>query len=141
MIAIGTALSGLQASMMRLNASASNVANIESTGPVPPVSPAQPIPPRQQPNQASVYQAIRAQQSDVKGGGTIATYKPVSPSYRLRPDPTSPHANAQGLVGAPNVDLAGELTEQLSAQLAFKANLKVIETANRLHDSMFERWA
>jgi len=139
MIAVSTALSGLQASMMRLNASASNIANVNSTGPVPPVSPAQPVP--RQPGEPAVYQAIRTQQSDVKGGGTVATYKPVSPSYRLQPDPTSPYANAQGLVAAPNVDLASELTEQLSAALAFKANLKVIETANRLNDSMFERWA
>lgn len=139
MMAVSTALSGLQASMMRLNASASNIANVSSTGPIPPVTAAQN--PSGQQAQPAVYQAIRAQQSDVKGGGTVATYRPVSPSYRLQSDPSSPYANAQGLVAAPNVDLASELTEQLSAALAFKANLKVIETANRLSDSMFERWA
>ena len=140
MLVTSTALSGLRASVMRLNASASNVANVDSTGPVPSVAPTSPGPPPQS-GGASVYQPVRVQQSAVPSGGTIATYTPVSPGYVARFDSTSPHANADGMVAAPNVDFVSELAEQLGAALAYKANLKVVEAMNQLSQSSVERWA
>lgn len=115
MTAIGTALSGMQASLARLNAAASNIANANSTGPIPATSAAQP-------------------------GGTAAQTVPVVPSYIPTYDPTSTHADPSGMVAAPNVDVADQLVEQMTAKVAYEANLKVMQTANRMGESTLEVW-
>lgn len=60
MIAVGTAFSGMQASIARLNASANNIANVNSTGPVPAVSPVAAVTPPAQ-GEPRVYQTVRAE--------------------------------------------------------------------------------
>jgi flagellar basal body rod protein FlgC len=65
-------------------------------------------------------------QSD-SGSGTVAYTVPVSPAYVATYDPQSPDANGQGLVAAPNVDLAQELVQLEVAKQAYEANLKTVE--------------
>ena len=65
---------------------------------------------------------------------------PVDPAYRLSYDPASRHADARGMVAAPNVNIASELVEQIAARLAFEANLKVIATANDLERRSIQLW-
>jgi flagellar basal-body rod protein FlgC len=138
MTAIGTALSGLQASMARMTASAANIANAGSTGRLP--SPA-PETPAAAPTSPTAYQPIRTQQSPVPGGGVAASFVPVTPSSITQYDPSSPDANADGMVAAPNVDVTDELVQQLVAKQEFGANLSVIKTSNRMDQSLFEIWA
>ncbi len=148
----GIAGSGMAAAMARMTASAANTANAGVTGPVPADGP--PIqllggpqperPPIQllggpeqkeptiqllggQPVDApSVYQPIRAEQSAAVGGGTLSSYRPLVPGYTLRYAPESPFANASGMVAAPNVDLAQEAAERMSAGLAYQANARIL---------------
>ncbi len=44
------------------------------------------------------------------------------------------------MIAAPNVDVTDELVEQLSAKLAFEANLKVIATASELERRSLDLW-
>ena len=123
------AASGMAAAMTSLTASASNVANAQSTGPLPGAQAAN-FP-------GSVYQpAVVIQTTQPDGGVSATVVRPTSytPSY----EPTSPVADAQGMVAAPNVDLAGEMVNQLTASLAFQANLKVFQAADRNQKSLLD---
>ncbi|HWC63617.1 MAG TPA: flagellar basal body rod C-terminal domain-containing protein [Rhizomicrobium sp.] len=124
--ALGIAVSGMAAASLRLVASASNVANMESDGPVPQAGPQQPVP--QTPG--SVYQPLTVTQSPLPGGGVTAALAPALPSYSLLYNPTAPNADAQGMVAAPNVDLAQEVVNQLSASIAYKANIHALKAAD-----------
>lgn len=128
MNAMSIARSGLDASMLRLTASASNIANAQSYGAVPGGG-----------GQAA-YQPVRAELSPGAGGGVQGRLVPVDPAYRLTYDPASVHANAQGMIAAPNVDMTGELVEQLSAKLAFEANLKVVSTMSEMERRSIQLW-
>jgi flagellar basal-body rod protein FlgC len=123
------ARSGLEASMLRLTASASNIANAQSTGAVP-GSGAGP----------SAYQPMRATLSPSAAGGVQGRLVPVDPAYRLTYDPALVQANADGMIASPNVDVTDELVETLSAKLAFEANLKVIATASELERRSLDLW-
>ncbi len=130
--ALSTALTGLHASTARLAASASNVANAGSTGPLNP-------PPGIAPADARrAYVPIDVAFSSLPGGGVSASYQPRSPAHRAAYDPGSPDADARGLVAAPNVDLAAEALAQIEAALAYRANAAVIGTVDRMLDTVLD---
>lgn len=137
MSAIGSALSGLQASMVRLTVTASNIANANTTGPIAGASAATPSGGG---SSGQVYQALTTQQSETPGGGTAAKAVPVAPSFIPTYDPGSIHADPSGMVAAPNVDVADQLVEQRTAMIAYEANLKVMQTANRMNETSLEIW-
>lgn len=132
MNAIGTALSGIRAATLRLDASANNIANVNSTGPASASA-----------NQsgAQVYQPLAVQQSPLENGGVSAQVvrsgKPAVPRY----DPASPYADAQGMIATPDVDLVSEMIDQLTAKLTYDANLSVVKTADEMQQSLIRRWA
>ncbi|MCS3931566.1 flagellar basal body rod protein FlgC [Bradyrhizobium elkanii] len=68
-----------------------------------------------------------SQSSGSTPGGTVATVSTVSPSYTAQSDPGAPFANEDGLVAAPNVDLASEFVQMAAAKYSFIANAKVIQ--------------
>jgi flagellar basal-body rod protein FlgC len=129
MSAMSIARSGLEASMLRLTASASNIANAQSNGAVPGRG-----------TGSSAYQPVRADLSPSAGGGVQGRLVAVDPAYRLTYDPASVQANTVGMIAAPNVDVTDELVETLSAKLAFQANLKVIATASDLERRSLDLW-
>lgn len=137
MSAIGSALSGLQASMVRLNVTASNIANANTTGPVPGASA---VSPSGGGSSGQAYQPLTTQQSETPGGGTAAKAVAVAPSFIPTYDPGSIHADPSGMVAAPNVDVADQLVEQRTAMIAYEANLKVMQTANRMNETSLEIW-
>ncbi|MCB9979277.1 MAG: flagellar biosynthesis protein FlgC [Rhodospirillales bacterium] len=122
---VSIALSGLGASLKRIGAAASNIANVQTTGSL-------------EPGGKKPYEAQTVVQSAQAAGGTgagvsaeIVTKKePFVPVY----DPNSPDANAQGLIGAPNVDLAEEIVGLKLASITYRANLKVIEASTRMSE-------
>ncbi len=125
-ISLITATSGMNASTTRLEASASNVANALSNGPVPQTPPNQPVPRADDPR--SVYQPVDVVQVST-GSGTMARVTERLPAYELRYQPDASFADARGMVAAPNVDYAGEIAGQVASVAAFKANAKVFSTA------------
>lgn len=111
--------SGLKAAATRLEASASNIANALSSGPLPDSSGA-----------TSAYTPVTVKQSDVRGGGVTARIvnaaTPHVPSY----DPSSPDADADGMVASPNVDMATELVNVMTARMSYEASVKTMKVAN-----------
>jgi flagellar basal-body rod protein FlgC len=124
------AASGMAAAMTSLTASASNVANAESSGPAPGFTPVNAQSP------ASAYQPAVVIETSMAGGGVSATVTRYSPGPILSYDPTAPFADGQGMVAVPNVDFATEAVNQLSARMAFNANAKVFQAANRNLDTL-----
>jgi flagellar basal-body rod protein FlgC len=89
--ALAIAKSGMQAASLRLDVSASNVANMSSDGPLPDATNAAAFPP--------AYAPQRVDQVEV-AGGTAARVSTVSPSYVPAYDP-GPCADKNGMVAAP----------------------------------------
>ncbi|PIT01390.1 flagellar basal-body rod protein FlgC [Bradyrhizobium nitroreducens] len=140
------ATSGLSAASLRVNVAASNIANVQTTGPLPasagsgssaatggsgiaPTFPAAYVPLR-------VDQV--SQSSGSTPGGTIATVSTVSPSYTAQSDPGAPFANQDGLVAAPNVDIANEFAQLAAAKYSFIANAKVIQAYSETEKSLLD---
>src|SRR5579859_3733757 len=117
------ALSGLNAATRRLDVSAANVANVDTTGALPGEPAASGTPP---------FQPLQVTQQPLTSGGTVATVGALQPAFTPSFSPDSPFANSDGLVAAPNVDLVTERLNQLDAVNAYKANLRVLEVANDL---------
>lgn len=136
--AVAAAVSGLAASEAELEASASNVANAQSAGPLqsatwgPAVSTgsAAPTP------LAQAYQPIAAVQSATADGGVAVGFSKVSPAAEPAYDPEAPFANADGLVAEPNVDLNQETVDQMSALSTFQANLATLKVADEMQKSL-----
>jgi flagellar basal-body rod protein FlgC len=135
--AMAIAASGMAAASASIAVSASNIVNAESTGPVPPTSPSLPVPQ----TAGSVYQPVSAMLTASPGGGVQATTSITLPSYTLAYDPSAPFANLQGMVAAPNVDLASQAVDQISASTAFQANLAVFKVAERNFKSLLDMLA
>ena len=135
--AMNIAVSGMLAASAGLNASASNLANLESDGPVPATSPQQPVAPAP----GSVYQPVHVTDAAQPGGGVSTTVSPSLPAYTLAYDPGAPFANMQGMVAAPNIDPAREVVNQITASLAYKANIATFKTAQQMEKTLLDALA
>lgn len=138
--AISSASSGLLASAARLGASASNIANAGTTGPVPATPPSQPL--ASTPGSPQVYQPVDVVQVSLESGarsaGVAVSYRPRLPAYVEQYDPSAPFANGDGMVAAPNVDLAREAVGLVEGSLLFKANLAVLRAADAMTRSVLD---
>lgn len=114
------ALSGLNAATRRLEASASNVANMHSYGALDGVE------------GPAVYAPLEVQLAAQAGGGVGANIAPSARAALLAYDPQASFANAQGFVAAPDVDLPQEMIQLAMASYEMAANLAVIRTADDL---------
>lgn len=132
---IDTAASGLRASQMRLNVSASNIANIESVGPIAPVQPMSAS------ANTAAYQPGIVRQVATPDGGVSATYAKRQPATVARYDPSSAAADADGMVAAPTVSETDEAVEQVMAADAFRANAAVLRAAGDMERDIIDRIA
>ena len=62
----------------------------------------------------------------------IARIEPDASGLREVYNPTHPHANAQGIVMMPNVNVHQEMVDLISASRGFEANLSVLKTARSM---------
>ena len=116
------ASSGMTAQSMRLNVVASNMANADSvTG-----SDGQPYRAKQ-----VVFEVAPSGMQDIGGVRVSGVVEDPSPP-RLVFDPKSPHANAEGYVAMPNVNVVEEMTNMISASRSYQANVEVLNTAKTL---------
>jgi len=120
------AQSGMNAAARRLEVSASNVANVTSTGALPNADGAVPA------GAPRAYAPLELVQTASAGGGTQTAVTTVTPSTTAAYDPQAPFANQDGLVAAPNVDLAQEMISQLIASYSFTANAAVMKADDRM---------
>jgi flagellar basal-body rod protein FlgC len=117
------ALSGLAAATLKLNAAASNLVNAGDVARV---------------GGAPAYRPLAVNQSAVPGGGVVAAAVTLSPGQVIAFDPTSPLANAQGLVDAPEIDPVSEISNQLASSQAFAFSLKVLKAADENEQALLD---
>ena len=118
------ALSGLNASTLRVRAAASNIANAQTKGATD--------------GQPGVYVPLDVLESVQANGGVAARIAPSSRSALLAYDPGAPYANAQGYVATPDVDMVAETIGLAMASHAFTANLAVLRTADDMERSLLD---
>ncbi|SMH45407.1 flagellar basal body rod protein FlgC [Azospirillum agricola] len=128
---LGTALSGMTAQTRRIEASASNVANLRSKGAVPDAAGAVPE------GQPQAHQALAVAQSGTNPG-TRATFTPITPAYLQEHDPEADYADARGMVAAPNVDPVRERVNQMAASRAYGAGIAVVRTQDDMLKSLLD---
>ena len=121
-------LSGLALQSKRIANSASNVANISSTGV------------RTDPPSAGDEGFVphRVQATAEAEGGVRASLHATTPPAVLRYEPGAPDADAEGLVSRPNVSLVEETVTQIDAKRAYQANLAVIKTMDEMIGSVLD---
>jgi flagellar basal-body rod protein FlgC len=129
---LSIAASGMSAATRRLEVSARNIANAYSAGPLP------------SPDVALIaihppaYEAQRVEQVETADGGTRAFVREASPGTVTAYDPNAPYADANGMVAMPNVDLANEAVEHITAQLSFAMNAYVARTSAHMMKSLID---
>jgi flagellar basal-body rod protein FlgC len=137
---LSIATSGLSAASLRLNVAASNIANAQTTGPLPSATGTGGATSTN--SNFAAYVPLRVNQVDQSSGpapgGTTASVSTVSPSFVAQSDPNAPFANQDGLVAAPNVDLADQFVQLLTAKYEFAANAKVIQAYSNTTKSLLD---
>jgi len=120
--AISVALSGLRAQGQRVAVASNNIANAATAGRLPTA----------QNPQSGVYTPLTVNLTAQGNGGVSTTVVESPDGYSAVYDPSSVYANEEGLIAAPNVDLAQESVTLLEARTAFKANLAVLKTEKEM---------
>jgi flagellar basal-body rod protein FlgC len=126
---IASASSGLQAQRMRLDVIAQNIANAQTT--------------RGPNGQPYARQVVSFESELIKkmGDNAAATQlhgvrvANVSPDTRQGPvvhNPGHPDADANGFVHMPNVNMAMEMVDMISATRAYEANLAVVKAGREM---------
>jgi flagellar basal-body rod protein FlgC len=147
MSVLSIATSGLSAASLRLNVAASNIANVLTTGPLPATggtgaSGGGAGSSNNNSNFPAAFVPLRVNQVEQTNGstpgGTVATVSTVSPSFVAQFDPSAPFANQDGLVAAPNIDIANEFVQLLTARESFAANAKVIQAFNNTTKALLD---
>jgi flagellar basal-body rod protein FlgC len=128
--AAGIAVSGMNASATWLDATASNVANMNDTAALPTGN-----------APYTGYQPVTVAMSTAPSGGVSAEIEPAMPAYSPGYDPSAPLANAQGLVAVPNVDLATAVVDQITALQSYKANADMFRTAEEMAKTTLDMMA
>jgi len=129
------AVSGLNAATRRIEVSASNVANQQSTGALPAAAGSVPA------GAPQAYKPLQVNQTAAAGGGTQTSVTTTSPSTVAISDPQAPFANQDGLVAAPNVDLAQELIGQMVAKYSYTANLATLKADRDMSKALLDATA
>lgn len=117
--AVNIALTGLNAATSKLNASASNIANLQTVGSL-------------EDDGQAPYTPVTSQQTAIVGQGVQAAIVPRTQPFIPAYDADSPFADENGIIGVPNTNLAEEIVNLNLAKLQFKANIAVIEAASEL---------
>ena len=121
--------SGMAAQTLRLNATASNIANAESVA----KNPEDTYRARYPVFEASTIDRLNssddgAGSAAVRVPGIIESDKPLT----LRYEPDHPYANEEGYVTYPNVSVVEEMANMISASRSFQINVEVMNTAKTL---------
>lgn len=116
--------SAMTAQSQRLNAVASNLANADSAT----SSTGQPYRAKQVVFSAMPLGGSGSGSAGVKVVGVIEDPSPM----RMMFDPKHPHADAQGYVAMPNVNMVEEMVNMISASRSYQNNADMMNTAKTL---------
>ncbi len=121
--AFSTSLGAMSAQSVRLNLIASNVANVDVSAK----------------SEQEAYKAVRPffkivedanGASSVSVGGIVKSTAPA----KLKYDPSDPLADEKGYVWKPNVDVAAEMADMITASRAYQLNADVAQVSKTLMD-------
>lgn len=129
------AVSGMNAAAQRLEVSASNVANVFTTGALPAANGTVAA------GAPQAYQPLLLNQTASANGGTQTSVTAAAPSYVAISDPQAPFANQNGLVAAPNVDISQEMINQMIASYSFTANAGVLKAEDLMTKTLLDTTA
>jgi flagellar basal-body rod protein FlgC len=144
--ALDISASGLSAERMRMDVTAENLANAQTTR-GPNGGPYRRKEVVLQTVQGGGFQsALQSAAGSVPGsgksqqpGGVEVTGIAVDPSQpRMVYDPGHPDANGQGYVSMPNVNPVTEMVDLISASRAYEANVTAMQTAKTMFSKTFE---
>lgn len=125
------AVSGLKVQRARMNIIANNIANVETT--------------RTPEGGAFRRQMVILRGDEIKPGSNPErlgvrvqnVIRDTSP-LRMVYDPQHPDADAEGMVGYPNINMAVEMVNLISAQRAYEANIAVITSGRQMKQRAME---
>jgi flagellar basal-body rod protein FlgC len=120
---MSVAASGLQAQADRMKVIAENIANANSTSPVPGADPYR----RKIATQTSAFDRE-------VGANLVKPGKPMQDQsdFRTQYDPGNPNADKQGYVKLPNVDPLIEIMDMKEAQRSYEADLTVMDSTKQM---------
>jgi flagellar basal-body rod protein FlgC len=116
--------SAISAQSIRLNTTASNMANAETVA----GSAEEAYHARETVFQSYLYDKSRPDEAGVKMLGVVESNAPVRNKY----DPANPLANDQGYVFTSNVDTVEEMVNMLSSSRSYQNNVEVLNTSKEL---------
>jgi flagellar basal-body rod protein FlgC len=113
--AIGSAASGLSAAIQQLNASANNLANLQTTKPM----------------DGAAFQGDEPLLTEGSAGGVVVSGSMPAGTPEGIPvsQPENPQADGSGFVRLPNIDVAGQLVDMMVSQGAVASNVVVVNRA------------
>lgn len=123
--------SGMSAQSLRLNTTASNMANVNSAAssadqtyrarhPV--------FAPMVNDAMSDMFSGSLPPSTGVRVAGIVEDARPLQPRY----EPGNPMANEEGFVFYPNVDMVEEMTNMISSSRAFQLNVDVMTAARTM---------
>lgn len=126
------AVSGMNAAIDRILNAANNIVNVSSTGKLP-AAPGE---------KATSFEpqdvvTLSNNSEDLKLG-VRTQLVPRDPAYTTAYDPASPDTNANGLIAAPNVDLASEIVDMMMAKNAYEASAKIISVQKGMDQTLLD---
>ena len=119
------AVSGVRAQRVRMNIIANNIANAQSTR-TPEGGPFR--------RQLAVFKAEQLQPilDPKKFGVEVQKIVPDMSPFRTVFDPSHPDSDADGMVSYPNINLATEMIDLLSAQRSYEANINIMLSSRQM---------
>jgi len=120
--------SAMSSQSVRLNVTASNLANAQSVGGDEATTYH-----ARHPVFSAVMQSLRpgqmpGQTTGVKVDGIVESQAPLEKSYQ----PGHPLANEEGYVFMPNVNMVDEMSDMISASRSYQSNVEVLNTTKQL---------
>ncbi|MFS1702346.1 flagellar basal body rod protein FlgC [Aestuariibacter sp. GS-14] len=118
--------SGMHAESVRLNTTASNIANANTVS----SSAGETYRARHAVFAAELQRASNDQMkgTEVKVLGVVESNKPLNVEYA----PNNPLADENGYIYKPNVNIVEEMADMMSASKAYETNIQVADTAKRI---------
>ena len=116
--------SAISAQSMRLNTTASNMANADTVA----SSEKEAYRARETVFKSYMFDQSRPAESGVQMTGVVNSTAPVKQKY----DPQNPLANEQGFVFGSNVDTVEEMVNMLSSSRSYQNNVEVLNTSKEL---------
>ena len=118
--------SGMTAQSLRLNITASNMANADAVS-----SSTEQTYRAREPVFSAVYDRSREGfpvSVGVKVAAVVENQSPLQQEYR----PDHPMANEDGYIFKPNVDVIGQMANMISASRSYQSNVEVFNTSKRM---------